>query len=84
MLPPLSISWADRRAIAEDAVEYTPPVPGIKRIAFIGNYLPRQCGIATFTADLCESVAAEFPDTHCLVLPINDIEEGYALSLIHI
>ena len=59
-------------------MEYTPPVPGIKRIAFIGNYLPRQCGIATFTADLCESVAAEFPDTHCLVLPINDIEEGYA------
>ena len=27
----------------------------IKRVAFIGNYLPRQCGIATFTTDLCES-----------------------------
>ena len=23
--------------------------PAIKRIAFIENYLPRQCGIATFT-----------------------------------
>ena len=30
----------------------------IKRIAFIGNYLPRQCGIATFTTDLCEAIAA--------------------------
>ena len=24
------------------------------RIAVIGNYLPRHCGIATFTTDLCE------------------------------
>lgn len=59
-------------------MEYAPFSPGIKRMAFIGNYLPRQCGIATFTADLCESVAAEFPDLHCLALPVNDIEEGYA------
>ena len=29
----------------------------INRIAFVGNYLPRQCGIATFTTDLCEAVA---------------------------
>ena len=29
----------------------------IKRIAFIGNYEPRQCGSATFTTDLCDSVA---------------------------
>ena len=29
------------------------------RIAFIGNYLPRQCGIATFTTDLCEPIATE-------------------------
>jgi len=49
-----------------------------KRIAFIGNYSPRQCGIATFTADLCESVAAEYTDSKCIVLPVNDIEDGYA------
>ena len=36
------------------------------RIAFIGNYLPRQCGIATFTTDLCEAVAAEHPGTTCI------------------
>jgi glycosyltransferase involved in cell wall biosynthesis len=48
------------------------------RIAFIGNYLPRQCGIATFTTDLCEAVAAEHPGTTCIALPVNDIEAGYA------
>jgi glycosyltransferase involved in cell wall biosynthesis len=53
------------------------PSPTIKRIAFIGNYLPRQCGIATFTTDLCEAIAAEYPDTNCMALPVNDIEEGY-------
>jgi len=50
----------------------------IKRIAFIGNYLPRQCGIATFTTDLCEAVAAEHGDTTCIAVPVNDIEDGYA------
>jgi hypothetical protein len=28
-------------------------------IAFVGNYLPRRCGIATFTTDLCESIVSE-------------------------
>ncbi|HEV8719531.1 MAG TPA: glycosyltransferase family 4 protein [Candidatus Binatia bacterium] len=50
----------------------------ISRIAFIGNYLPRQCGIATFTTDLCEAIAAEHRDTTCIAVPVNDIEGGYA------
>ena len=50
----------------------------IKHIAFIGNYLPRQCGIATFTTDLCEAIAEEYKDTSCIALPVNDIECGYA------
>jgi glycosyltransferase involved in cell wall biosynthesis len=50
----------------------------IKRIAFIGNYLPRQCGIATFTTDLCEAFAAEYSETSCIALPVNDCEAGYA------
>ncbi len=49
----------------------------IKRIAFIGNYLPRQCGIATFTTDLCEAVAAEFKNTSILAVPVNDTDAGY-------
>jgi glycosyltransferase involved in cell wall biosynthesis len=48
------------------------------RIAFIGNYSPRQCGIATFTTDLCEAVAAEHPGATCIALPVNDNEAGYA------
>ena len=49
----------------------------INRIGFIGNYLPRQCGIATFTTDLCEAIATEYSDTSCIALPVNDIEAGY-------
>jgi glycosyltransferase involved in cell wall biosynthesis len=47
------------------------------RIAFIGNYAPRQCGIATFTTDLSDAVANEYPDSTCIVIPVNDIEGGY-------
>src|SRR5512146_559723 len=50
----------------------------IKRIAFVGNYLPRQCGIATFTTDLCEAIAGEYQGTACIALPVNDTEAGYA------
>ena len=49
-----------------------------KRIGFIGNHLPRQCGIATFTTDLCEAIAAEYDETTCIALPVNDIIGGYA------
>ena len=50
----------------------------IKRVAFVGDYLPRQCGIATFTTDLCEAIAAGHPEASCIALPVNDIEGGYA------
>ncbi|MFH1754288.1 MAG: glycosyltransferase family 4 protein [Candidatus Latescibacterota bacterium] len=49
----------------------------IKRVAFIGNYLPRKCGIATFTTDLCEAFADEHKGTSCIALPVNDIKAGY-------
>ncbi|OGR86917.1 MAG: glycosyl transferase family 1 [Elusimicrobia bacterium RIFCSPLOWO2_01_FULL_60_11] len=49
----------------------------MRKIAFIGNYLPRQCGIATFTTDVCASVAARFPKVECFALPVNDTEAGY-------
>jgi len=47
------------------------------RIAVIGNYLPRQCGIATFTTDLCSAIAAEYGSARLLALPVNDTPEGY-------
>jgi glycosyltransferase involved in cell wall biosynthesis len=49
----------------------------IRKVAFIGDYLPRKCGIATFTTDLRCAVAAEFPSMQCLVVPVNDREGGY-------
>ncbi len=48
-----------------------------KNIAFVGDYTPRRCGIATFTADICEAVAAEYPQTQCIVGSVNDRPEGY-------
>jgi glycosyltransferase involved in cell wall biosynthesis len=48
------------------------------RIAVVGNYLPRHCGIATFTADLCDAIQAEYGAAELLALPVNDTEEGYA------
>jgi len=53
------------------------PIPDLKRVAFIGNYLPRQCGIATFTTDLCESFSEQFPDIQTMVLAMNDTSDGY-------
>ena len=46
-------------------------------IAFLGNYLPRRCGIATFTTDLCEAVSVASPDTNCFAIAMNDNPAGY-------
>ena len=51
---------------------------GIDSVAVIGDYLPRQCGIATFTTDLVEGLSAEAPDIYNWVVAINDKPEGYA------
>jgi hypothetical protein len=55
------------------------PDPGahITRIAIVGNHLPRRCGIATFTTDLCEALAAEFGHLQCFAVPVNDTTDGY-------
>lgn len=49
----------------------------INRVAFLGDYLPRKCGIATFTKDLRCAVADAFPEMQCPVVPVNDIAAGY-------
>lgn len=56
----------------------TEPDADIRRVVVIGNHLPRQCGIATFTTDLCEALERAFPDRVCAALPVNDIPEGYS------
>lgn len=49
----------------------------IRKVAFLGDYLPRKCGIATFTTDLRCAVAAEFSAMQCPVVPVNDLAGGY-------
>lgn len=49
----------------------------IRKIAFLGDYLPRKCGIATFTCDVLSAVAAEHPGIKCFAVPVNDLEGGY-------
>jgi glycosyltransferase involved in cell wall biosynthesis len=49
----------------------------IRTIAILGNHAPRQCGIATFTTDLSDSVTAEFSDLDCFVLAMNDGGRNY-------
>jgi glycosyltransferase involved in cell wall biosynthesis len=48
-----------------------------RTIAFLGNYPPRKCGIATFTSDLLSAVAALRPQNRCFAVPVNDIEGRY-------
>jgi len=47
------------------------------RIAFLGGFLPRLCGIATFTHDLCEAVAGAAPGSHCYAGAVNDRLDAY-------
>ena len=49
----------------------------LKSIALIGNYLPRQCGIATFTADLAAAILDNNQKIDCSVVAMNDRAEGY-------
>jgi glycosyltransferase involved in cell wall biosynthesis len=49
----------------------------IRKIAFVGDHLPRKCGIATFTTDLLSAVQSAYPQSQCLCVSVNDIEGGY-------
>jgi glycosyltransferase involved in cell wall biosynthesis len=61
-----------------DQVYITQQTP--HHIAFIGNFLPRQCGIATFTTDLLHAVADAAPGSVCYAVAMNDVHEGYAYA----
>ena len=49
----------------------------LKSVALIGSYLPRQCGIATFTADLAAAILENDPTIDCSIVAMNDRAEGY-------
>jgi len=54
-----------------------PEWESLKSIVFIGNYLPRQCGIATFTTHLLQSIALNAAYKDCWAVAMNDRPEGY-------
>src|ERR1700688_3036167 len=81
-MPPDEVLEAEARPPGPTVVPAAPPRLRPKaslpsRIAVIGNYLPRQCGIATFTTDLCAAISAEYGTARLLALPVNDTEQGY-------
>ena len=52
-------------------------VSKVRKIAFVGDYLPRKCGIATFTANLLDAVSTAHPQSQCFAVSVNDIKGGY-------
>jgi glycosyltransferase involved in cell wall biosynthesis len=49
----------------------------VQKIAMLGSYIPRLCGIATFTDDLSEAIAAQSPDIELFVVAMNDAGRTY-------
>jgi hypothetical protein len=51
--------------------------PEIQKIAFIGDHLPRKCGIAMFTSDLVAAVQSAHSESRGVAVSVNDIPDGY-------
>jgi glycosyltransferase involved in cell wall biosynthesis len=49
----------------------------VRKIAFVGDHLPRKCGIATFTSDLLAAVATAHTQCQCFCVSVNDLKSGY-------
>ncbi|MDB5480616.1 MAG: glycosyltransferase [Caulobacteraceae bacterium] len=68
------------RGVEIDVSKPREPVAAVgrlRRVALIGNALPRRCGIATFTTDLRNAVAAGAPDLHTCVVAMTDGGQVY-------
>jgi glycosyltransferase involved in cell wall biosynthesis len=80
-MKPVRVLRGRTSAIAGGVEEDSAPRAGvgtIRTVAMLGNHVPRQCGIATFTTDLSEAIGAEFPEIDCFVLAMNDIGRRHA------
>jgi len=56
----------------------SPMGPRIRHLALIGNFLPRKCGIATFTTDTYTALAERYPDIQVDVYAMDDLPGHYA------
>ncbi len=75
-------SW-DTREDSTAVVSFEPRVPGVAptparpmRVALVGNYAPRKCGIATFTADIAEQLGRFQPETRIDVYALQDAADA--------
>ena len=81
-LKPDTLTRRDTSPIAFDK-QLTSSLQGIHRspsmrIAVVGNHLPRQCGIATFTTDLCDAIAVKYGAAGVFVVAVNDPQSRYS------
>ena len=49
----------------------------LKRVAFLGNSLPRRCGIATFTSDLEDAVGKYRTSLNTSIVAMTDVGQHY-------
>ena len=63
VLPPFRPSFRRRSALSS--------------IAVVGTYLPRKCGIATFTSDLVNALTSVLPGGSVRAVAMNDVPHGY-------
>ncbi|MEO8667758.1 MAG: glycosyltransferase, partial [Bauldia sp.] len=50
---------------------------GLNKIGVVGTYVPRRCGIATFSADLLAAMQTASPSAEWWSVAMNDTPEGY-------
>ena len=77
MTPSNPLTGSYTSAVSPSIGWTAPAVPLPTRIAFVGNYLPRECGIATFTTDLCTALAVEYGPERLFAIPVNDPDSSY-------
>jgi len=49
-----------------------------RKIAIVGDYLPRKCGIATFSHSVYRALFDDAGGDECFIVAVNDVHEGYA------
>jgi len=77
MIQPEKSALSSPQELALHGVTNACLLPLPTRIAFVGNYLPRECGIATFTTDLCSALGAEYGHERLFAIPVNDPDSSY-------
>jgi len=71
--------WLEKliRQLLAHRIKSQQPAIALAPSPLLGNYLPRECGIATFTTDLCTALAAEYGEGRLFAIPVNDPDSSY-------